>query len=68
MSWHDYNDSLVERGRILFELDFTSSWKNEVETMNREKVGRPYGYRKEVRMGEANERTRLQGPFSIERL
>jgi hypothetical protein len=44
MSWHDYNDSLVERGRILFELDFTTSWKDEVETMNREKVGRPYAY------------------------
>jgi hypothetical protein len=26
MSWHDYNESLVERGRILFDLGFAASW------------------------------------------
>lgn len=45
MSWHDYNESLVERGRILFDLSgFASSWKEEVESMNEDKVGRPFDF------------------------
>lgn len=44
MSWHDYNESLVERGRVLFDLGFTRRWSDELEGMNREKFGRPYAF------------------------
>jgi hypothetical protein len=44
MSWHDYNEALVERGRVLFDLGFSSSWKSQVDAMNEDKVGRPYTY------------------------
>jgi hypothetical protein len=44
MSWHDYNDSLVERGRVLFDLGFAADWSGELEGMNAEKKGRPYEF------------------------
>ncbi len=44
MCWHDYNDSLVERGRIIFDLGFASSWKKELKSMNKHKVGRPFDF------------------------
>ena len=44
MSWHDYNESLVERGRILFDMGFAASWKNELKSMNKQKVGRPFNF------------------------
>lgn len=44
MSWHDYNESLVERGRILFDLGFASSWKKELKLMNKHKVGKPFDF------------------------
>lgn len=44
MSWHDYNESLVERGRILLDLGFASSWNEEVKSMNENKVGRPFDF------------------------
>lgn len=44
MSWHDYNESLVERGRIIFDLGFVSSWKKELRSMNKHKVGRPFNF------------------------
>ena len=44
MSWHDYNDSLVERGRALFDLGFAKNWKRELEAMNGDKKGRPYEF------------------------
>ncbi|MDG6997692.1 MAG: IS5 family transposase [Nitrososphaerota archaeon] len=44
MSWHDYNESLVERGRILFDLGFAASWKKELKSMNGHKVGRPFNF------------------------
>ncbi len=44
MSWHDYNESLVERGRIIFDLGFASSWKSELKSMNKHKVGRPFDF------------------------
>ncbi len=43
-SWHDYNESLVERGKILFDLGFAASWKKELKTMNKHKVGRPFDF------------------------
>jgi hypothetical protein len=44
MSWHDYNESLVERGKIIFDLEFASSWKKELKSMNKGKVGRPFDF------------------------
>ena len=44
MSWHDYNDSLAERGRALLDLGFAKSWKRELEAMNSDKKGRPYEF------------------------
>jgi len=29
-SWHDYNESLVERGRILMDIGFIKSWNKEI--------------------------------------
>jgi len=34
----------VERGRIIFDLGFASSWKKELKSMNRRKVGRPFDF------------------------
>jgi transposase len=44
LSWHDYNESLVERGRIIFDLGFASSWKKELQSMNKHKLGRPFDF------------------------
>ena len=44
MSWHDYNESLVERGRTLFDLGFAVTWKKQLKSMNRHKVGRPFNF------------------------
>lgn len=44
MSWNDYNESLVERGRILFDLGFAENWKKELKLMNKSKVGRPFDF------------------------
>jgi hypothetical protein len=37
-SWHDYNDSLIERGRVLIDVSFLKSSK-EIKKMNNGKVG-----------------------------
>jgi hypothetical protein len=33
-SWHDYNESLIERGRVLMDIGFLKSWNEEVKKMN----------------------------------
>lgn len=43
-SWHDYNESLIERGRILIDVGFLKSAAKELEKMNRGKVGAPFQY------------------------
>jgi len=43
-NWREYNEKLVRRGEILLDLDFLRSWNNELEEMNKGKVGRPYEY------------------------
>jgi hypothetical protein len=43
-SWHDYNESLIERGRILMDIGFLKSSNNEIKKMNRGKVGAPFEY------------------------
>jgi hypothetical protein len=42
-SWHDYNESLIERGRILMDIGFLKS-KREIKNMNKGKVGAPFEY------------------------
>ena len=43
-SWHDYNESLIERGRILIDIGFLKSWNKEIKRMNQGKVGAPFEY------------------------
>ena len=43
-SWHDYNESLIERGRVLIDLDFIKSCNKEIKNMNKDKVGAPFQY------------------------
>ena len=43
-SWHDYNESLIERGRILMDIGFIKSWNKEIRNMSEGKVGAPFEY------------------------
>ena len=43
-SWHDYNESLIERGRILIDVSFLKSANVEIKKMNDSKVGAPFQY------------------------
>jgi hypothetical protein len=43
-SWHDYNESLIERGRVLIDVSFLRSSNKEVKKMNNDKVGAPFRY------------------------
>lgn len=43
-SWHDYNESLIERGRVLMDVSFLGSSKSEIKKMNNGKVGAPFEY------------------------
>lgn len=44
LSWHDYDEALIERGCTILDLGSLTSWKGELDTMNREKLGRPYEF------------------------
>jgi hypothetical protein len=41
-SWHDYDEALIERGCAILDLGSLTSWKEELDSMNREKLGRPF--------------------------
>ena len=43
-SWHDYNESLVERGRVLIDVSFLKSANDEIKKLNKSKVGAPFQY------------------------
>ena len=43
-SWHDYNESMVERGRVLIDVSFLKSANDEIKKMNKAKVGAPFQY------------------------
>lgn len=43
-SWHDYNESLIERGRVLMDIGFLKSQNIEIQKMNDGKVGAPFEY------------------------
>jgi hypothetical protein len=44
MSWHDYDETLIERGCAILDLGSLTSWKGELDAMNAEKLGRPYEF------------------------
>jgi hypothetical protein len=41
-SWHDYNESLVERGHVLIDISFLKSSTREIKNMNGGKSGAPF--------------------------
>jgi hypothetical protein len=44
-SWHDYNESSIERGRVLIDVGcFLKSGDVEIKKMNEGKVGAPFQY------------------------
>jgi hypothetical protein len=43
-SWHDYDESLIERGRVLMDIGFLRSWNKEIKKMNKGKVGASFEY------------------------
>ena len=43
-SWHDYNESLIERGRVLIDVGFLRSANVEIKKMNGGKVEAPFQY------------------------
>lgn len=43
-NWVEYNEKLVKRGEFYISLDFIEDWENELEKLNRHKIGRPFEY------------------------
>ena len=43
-SWHDYNESLIERGHVLMDIGFLKLRHKEIKKMNQGKVGAPFEY------------------------
>jgi hypothetical protein len=43
-SWHEYNESLIERGHFLIDIGFLKLRNKEIKSMNEGKVGAPYEY------------------------
>jgi transposase len=43
-SWHDYDEALIERGCAILDLGSLISWREELEAMNSEKLGRPFEF------------------------
>ncbi|MFZ0510173.1 MAG: transposase [Candidatus Nitrosopolaris sp.] len=43
-SWHEYSESLIERGHFLIDIGFLKLRNKEIKSMNEGKVGAPYEY------------------------
>jgi hypothetical protein len=43
-SWHDYDEALIERGCAILDLGQLTSWKEELDVMNQDKLGRPFEF------------------------
>jgi hypothetical protein len=43
-SWHEYNESLIQRRQILRDISFLRSSNREIKNMNKGKVGAPFQY------------------------
>ena len=44
VNWREYNEELVRRGELLFDPDFLSGWREELESSNEGKEGARYRY------------------------
>jgi len=44
VNWHEYNESLVRRGEVMFDTDFLENWRAELKAMNEGKEGAKYHY------------------------
>jgi hypothetical protein len=44
VEWSDYNQSLIRRGEILLGFDVIDNWHQELQHMNKGKVGEPFHY------------------------
>jgi hypothetical protein len=44
MSWPDYNESHIERARVLMDIGFIKSWNKEIKDTNEGKVGVIFEY------------------------
>ncbi|MHC1630926.1 MAG: transposase [Methanotrichaceae archaeon] len=42
MNWTSYDEKLIRRGEILFDLDFLDRYNCELDSMNRDKTDRPF--------------------------
>ncbi len=42
IDWPSYNHSLVRRREILFSYDFLDTWDDELQRMNKNKMGKPF--------------------------
>jgi len=43
-SWHDYDEALIERGCAILDLGSLVSWREELDAMNADKLGRPFEF------------------------
>jgi transposase len=43
-SWHDYDEALIERGCAMLDLGSLTSWSEELDSMNHDKLGRPFEF------------------------
>jgi hypothetical protein len=43
-SWHDYDEALIKRGCAILDLGLLTSWREELDAMNRDKLGRPFEF------------------------
>lgn len=44
VNWRTYNESLVRRGQVMLDFGVIDGWQEELEKMNKGKVGEPYHY------------------------
>ena len=44
INWSEYNESLVRRGEVMFDIDFLENWRAELKLMNKGKEGAKYLY------------------------
>jgi len=42
--WKVYHEELIIRGEFFFDFGFLENWDDELIQMNKNKIGRPYGY------------------------
>jgi transposase len=43
-SWRDYDEALIERGCAILDLGRLTSWREELDAMNQNKLGRPFEF------------------------